>query len=129
MTRSCLESDDNKCQSTSPWHCASLDTAVCRYRTQNDPPTLQSSPWQLRDRALYWIGRPESGLQARVRKLPNDPHPKLYVSISAMSEKTLARLGTLKLLSKMGKRTDHIRGKQYDHMEGEGVLILTELKS
>jgi hypothetical protein len=128
MTRSCLESDDNKCQSTSPWHCASLDTAVCRYRAQNDPPTLQSSPWQLRDRALYWIGRPESGLQARVRKLPNDLHPKLYVSISTMSEKTLARLGTLKLLSKMGKRTDHLREKQYDHMEGEGVLILTELK-
>lgn len=129
MTRSCLESDDKKCQSTSPWHCTSLDTAVCRYRAQNDLPSLQSSPWQLRDRALYWIGRPESGLQARVRKLPNDPHPKLYVSISAMSEKTLARLGTLKLLSKMGKRTDHIREKQYDHMEGEGVLILTELKS
>jgi hypothetical protein len=129
MTRSCLESDDNKCQSTSPWHCASLDTSVCRYRTQNDPPALLSSPWQLQDRALYWIGRPESGLQARVRKLPNDPHPKLYISISAMSEKTLARLGTLKILSKMGKRTDHIREKQYDHMEGEGVLILTELKS
>jgi hypothetical protein len=116
MTSLCLESEEHKCRQTDPWHCPSLQTAVCRYRAKDEllGVAVSGSDWRLQDQALYWIGNPKSGLPTRVKMSPDGKTVRLHVSVSSMSERTLSRLGTMRLLSKMGRKMDHIREKQYE---------------
>lgn len=130
MTPLCLESEEHKCRQTDPWHCPSLQTAVCRYRAKDEllGVPVAGSPWRLQDQALYWIGNPKSGLQTRMKMSQDGKTARLHVSVSSMSEKTLSQLGTMRLLSKMGRKMDHIREKQYEDWEAEGVLVMADIK-
>ncbi|KUJ12830.1 uncharacterized protein LY89DRAFT_737737 [Mollisia scopiformis] len=119
MTTQCLESQEHKCQTTTPWHCPSLDTAVQQLRAHKDPILLQPQTWRLIIDALYWIGSPESGLQAKVLKSATSPIPRLHISKGRIPQKTRARLGAM-----MSKR-DRLRERQIDTWPAEDVLVLS----
>jgi hypothetical protein len=124
MTTLCLESREHKCQQTNPWHCPSLDTAVQQLRARKEPITMLPQSWNLEVNCIYWIGRPESGLQARVVKPAGSLFPRLYVSKSGIPEKTRARLGTMGRL--FGPKMDRLRERQINTWPAEEVLILSQ---
>jgi hypothetical protein len=119
MTTQCLESQEHKCQTTSPWHCPSLDTAFQQLRSREDPIVIQTQSWSLVTDALYWIGNLESGLQAKVVKSANSPTARLHISKSLILQKTRARLGAM-----LSKR-DRLRERQIDTWPAEDVLVLS----
>lgn len=119
MTTQCLESQEHKCQTTSPWHCPSLDTSVQQLRSRQDPIIIQTQRWSLVTDALYWIGSPESGLQAKVIKSANSPTARLHISKSRIPQRTRARLGAM-----LSKR-DRLRERQIDTWPAEDVLVLS----
>ena len=123
MTTSCLETAEHRFQAREPWDCPSLETAVCRHRSREEPPTPQNSPWHLENSRAYWIGKPDSGLLARVGTVLGS-FPRLYISVSMMSNKVLARLGALSHISEHYKR-DHIREKQVASWPAEEVIVLS----
>ncbi|KFY16125.1 hypothetical protein V492_01542 [Pseudogymnoascus sp. VKM F-4246] len=126
MTNLCLESEEHKCHQTNPWHCPSLDTAVQQVRLRKEPITISSQAWNLEIDSLYWIGVPESGLQARVMKSAKSPFPRLHISRSGIPEKTRARLGTMSRL--FGPKMNRLREKQIEAWPAEDVLILSQSK-
>jgi hypothetical protein len=123
MTPICLESEEHKCQKTNPWHCPSLDTAVYQLRASNEAITVPSQAWNLQANTLYWIGKPESGLQARAMRSADSPVLRLYISKSGIPQKTRARLGTMSKL--FGPRVDRLRERQTESWPAEDVLILS----
>ena len=126
MTNVCLETAENKGQQRDSWNCPTMEMTVCRHRTENELPMPQSETWCLEDLRAYWIGRLESGLQATVRVAPGIADPRLYISISGMSEKTLARLGAMGRLSKHHNK-GHIRDKQIESWPAEDVIVLSRV--
>ncbi|KFY80888.1 hypothetical protein V499_00298 [Pseudogymnoascus sp. VKM F-103] len=126
MTNLCLESQEHKCHQTHPWHCPSLDTAVQQLRLRKEPITMSPQAWNLEVDSLYWIGIPESGLQARVVKSADSPFPRLHISKSGVPEKTRARLGTMSRL--FGPKMNRLREKQIETWPAEDVLILSQSK-
>jgi hypothetical protein len=124
MTNLCLESQEHKCQKTHPWYCPSLDTAVQQLRPRKEPIIMPTQAWNLEINSLYWIGMPESGLQARVVKSADSPFLRLYISKSGVPEKTRARLGTMSRL--FGPKMDRLREKQIETWPAEDVLILSQ---
>jgi hypothetical protein len=59
---------------------------------------------------------------------PDGKTARLHVSVSSMSERPLSRLGIMRLLSKMGRKMDHIREKPYEDWEALGVLVMADIK-
>ena len=125
MTTTCLETAEHRCRAREPWDCPSLETAVCRHRSRKEPPVPQNRPWHLENQRAYWIGRPDSGLLARVGTVPGTYVPRLYISVSMMSSKLLARLGAMGHMSEHHKR-GHIREKQVASWPAEDVIILSK---
>ena len=82
--------------------------------------------WNLDINSTYWIGRPESGLQAKVMRSAGSPVPRLYVSKSSVPEKTRARLGTMSRL--FGPKMEHLRERQIESWPAEDVLILPQVR-
>ena len=126
MTNVCLETAENKCQKRDSCNRPTMEMTVRPHRTENELPMPQSGTWCLEDQRAYWIGRPESGLQATVRVAPGVVDPRLYISISGVSEKTLARLGAMGRLSKHRKK-GHIREKQMESWPAEDVIVLSRV--
>ncbi|KAF2184514.1 hypothetical protein K469DRAFT_175914 [Zopfia rhizophila CBS 207.26] len=126
ITTLCLESQEHKCQKTNPWHCPSLDTAVQQLRSRNAPIIAPQHAWNLDINSTYWIGRPESGLQAKVIRSAGSSPPRLNVSKSGVPEKTRARLGTMSRL--FGPKMEHLRDRQIDTWPAEDVLILSQAR-
>lgn len=122
MTTLCLESKEHKCQKTNPWHCPSLDTAVQQLRSRDQPIVVQPA-WNLDVNATYWIGKPESGLRAKVMKSNDSLFPRLVVSKSGLPEKTRARLGMMSRL--FGPRMERLRERQVEWWPAEDVLVLS----
>ncbi|KAF8854639.1 hypothetical protein BDZ45DRAFT_747338 [Acephala macrosclerotiorum] len=120
MTTLCFESQEHKCQGTTPCHCPSLDTAVQQLRTHKEPIVIQTQAWSLEIDAMYWIGSPESGLQAKVVKPANSTTLRLQVSKSRIPQKTRARLGA------MSRKRDRLRERQIDTWPAEDVLVLSQ---
>ncbi|CZR54710.1 uncharacterized protein PAC_04594 [Phialocephala subalpina] len=119
MTTLCFESQEHKCQGTTPWHCPSLDTAVQQLRTHKEPIVIQTQAWSLEIDAMYWIGSPESGLQAKVVKPANSTTLRLQISKSKIPQKTRARIGA------MSRKRGHLRERQIDTWPAEDVLVLS----
>lgn len=122
MTTLCFESQEHKCQKTNPWHCPSLDTAVQQLRGSNEPILISQTSWNLNVNTKYWIGTPDSGLQAKVVRTPGSSFTRLEISESAVPKRTRARLGVMSgLLPKM----EHLRERQVDTWPAEDVLVLS----
>jgi hypothetical protein len=120
MTTLCLESQEHKCQKTTPWHCPSLDTAVQQIRSHKEPILVQPKAWSLEINTMYWIGSPESGLQGKVVKPANSTALRLQISKSRIPQKTRARLGA------MSRKRDRLRERQIDTWPAEDVLVLSQ---
>ena len=125
MTSLCFETEEHRCQRGDPWHCPSLKTAVCRHLSDGELSRSMTNLWNLRDQDTYWIGKPEFGLQAKVSRICRGQDPRLLVSVSRVSEKTLARLGSMSRIFKHQKRV-HIREKLIESWPAEDVVILSE---
>lgn len=125
MTSTCLETAEHRCRARELWDCPSLETAVCRHRSNKEQPMPQTSPWHLENQRAYWIGKPDSGLLARVGTVPGTYVPRLYISVSKISDKTLARLGAMSHISEHHKR-GHIREKQVASWPADDVIVLSK---
>ncbi|KAH8593155.1 hypothetical protein B0O99DRAFT_673995 [Bisporella sp. PMI_857] len=123
MTNTCLVTEEHRCQRTNAWHCPSLETAVQHSRLRQDPIILPPQAWDLETNRLYWIGTPDSGLQAMVGITADSPYPRLYISESLVPEKTRARLGSLSRI--LGQTKDHLQEKQFETWAAKDVLILS----
>lgn len=122
MTTQCFESQDHKCQKTNPWHCPSLDTAVQQLRASNEPILISQTAWNLTHNTKFWIGTPDSGLQAKVVRPAGSPFTRLEISESTVPKRTRARLGVMSgLLPKM----EHLRERQIDTWPAEDVLVVS----
>ena len=125
MISTCLETAEHRCRAREPWDCPSLETAVCRHHSNREQPMPQTSPWHLENQRAYWIGKPDSGLLARVGTVPGTHVPRLYISASKISDKTLARLGAMSHISEHHKR-GHIREKQVASWPADDVIVLSK---
>ncbi|KAH7310302.1 hypothetical protein BKA65DRAFT_165419 [Rhexocercosporidium sp. MPI-PUGE-AT-0058] len=120
MTTLCLESQEHKCQRTTPWHCPSLHTAVQQIRSHKEPILVPPKAWSLEINTMYWIGSPESGLQAKVVKPANSTALRLQISKSRIPQKMRARLRA------MSRKMDRLRERQIDTWPAEDVLVLSQ---
>jgi len=125
MTSLCFETEEHRCQRVYPWHCPSLKTAVCRHLNDGELSRSMNNPWNLRDQNAYWIGKPEFGLQAKVSRICRGQDPRLLVSVSRVSEKNLARLGSMSRIFKHHQKV-RIREKLIESWPAEDVIILSE---
>ncbi|KAI9674016.1 MAG: hypothetical protein M1829_003859 [Trizodia sp. TS-e1964] len=120
ITPKCLETNEHKCKESSAaqWESQAvvLDTAVCQHRSNRETQIITAG-WTLTSGIRYLIGKPGTGLTAKVLEPTIQIEIRLSITRSSIPEGLLRRI----------QRTPphRIREKQQSTDDATQVLILT----
>lgn len=127
VTSKCLETVSLKCRgSIAMWHNESilLETAVCRHISDQTVPNFSSTPWILKHKDRYSMGKLNSPLLVTVDRENLNINPRLLVNPSKIPTAVAIRLSSKRFFKPL-QPLQRLRERQSRDGQAETVVVLT----